>query len=94
MQNGRLGRPITDPGVPGKVSPRADRREDDSPELDAHHLREDELAQRWHVSRRTLQRWRSSGRAPSHLVLGQRILYRRQDVETFEARHLEVGEVD
>ena len=55
------------------------------------HLREDELALRWRISPRTLQRWRSEGRAPPHLQFGQRILYRREDVEDFEARHRRSG---
>jgi hypothetical protein len=53
-----------------------------------HHLREEELALRWRIAGRTLQRWRRQGRAPAHLQLGQRILYRLCDVEAFEACHL------
>ena len=35
-----------------------------------------------------MQRWRRQGRAPTHLQLGQRILYRLCDVEAFEAGRL------
>lgn len=52
------------------------------------HLREDELAERWRRSPRTLQRWRQQGRGPAYLSINDRILYRRCDVEAFEARHL------
>lgn len=56
------------------------------------HVREDELAQRWRISLRTLQRWRRRGRAPAHLSIGRRVLYRCADIEAFERRHLLDGE--
>ena len=49
------------------------------------YLRESELAWRWRMSERTLQRWRQAGKAPSHLQLDRRILYRLADVEAYEA---------
>lgn len=52
------------------------------------HLREDDLASRWRISRRTIQRWRAEGRAPAHLQIGGRILYRFEDIQDFEALHL------
>lgn len=58
------------------------------------HFREEELAQRWRISPRTLQRWRRLGRAPAHLLLGQRVLYRCEDVEAFERRHRHAGTVE
>lgn len=65
---------------------------DDTDFDERRHLREDELALRWRISPRTLQRWRWKGRAPAHLQLGQRILYRHADVEAYERRHLQMGE--
>lgn len=56
------------------------------------HVREDELALRWRISLRTLQRWRRQGRAPAHLLIGHRVLYRWADVDAFERRHLQGGE--
>jgi len=56
------------------------------------HLHEDELALRWRVSTRTLQRWRHAGLGPAYLRLGRRIIYRRVDVAAFEARRLVTGE--
>jgi hypothetical protein len=38
-------------------------------------LTEKELAARWRLSTRTLQRWRRDGRGPDHAVIGERILY-------------------
>lgn len=48
-------------------------------------LRERELADRWHKSLRTLQRWRAAGHAPPHIRIGSSILYRFPDVLAFEA---------
>ena len=58
------------------------------------HLTEDELAERWQVSLRTLQRWRRLGRAPAHLALGRSALYRLTDVEDFEAMLCRSGRID
>lgn len=48
-------------------------------------LLEAELATRWRLSERTLQRWRGSGRGPAFLRIGKRIVYKVDDVEAFEA---------
>jgi predicted site-specific integrase-resolvase len=53
--------------------------------LPAVYLHQEELARRWKVSPRTLERWRYEGRLPRwHRVHG-RVLYRLSDVEQFEA---------
>ena len=66
--------------------------DENEPNLDEKcHLLEDELARRWRVSARTLQRWRRAGRGPAHLKFGNRIRYPRGEVEQFEARHLRKG---
>ena len=49
------------------------------------HLNQRELAQRWGISPRTLERWRSIGFGPAFLKLGGRVAYRLVDVEAFEA---------
>ena len=36
-------------------------------------LNENELAQRWGLSPKTLQRWRSEGRGPRYLKLSKRV---------------------
>ena len=56
------------------------------------HLLEHELAQRWRLSVRTLQRWRGAGSGPSFLHLGRRVAYRLSDVERFETAHLSAGD--
>jgi hypothetical protein len=53
-------------------------------------LTEAELADRRH-SRRSLQRWRGAGSGPPFLRLGRRIVYRRSDVEEFEAAQVDAG---
>jgi predicted site-specific integrase-resolvase len=49
------------------------------------HLNQIELAQRWRISPRTLERWRWLGQGPQYLKIGGRVVYRLEDVETFEA---------
>ena len=45
-----------------------------------------ELAGRWKVSGRTLERWRAQGRGPAWTTLGGSIRYRLADVLAYEAR--------
>lgn len=54
--------------------------------MDARFLTQTELAERWSMSPRTLERWRWVGCGPPHLKLGGRVRYRLTDIETFEAR--------
>lgn len=44
-----------------------------------------QLARRWKLSHRTLERWRWIGEGPSYTKLGKRVVYRITDVEKFEA---------
>lgn len=53
------------------------------------HLHQRELAKRWGISPRTLERWRSIGFGPAFLKLGGRVAYRLADVEAFEAAQLQ-----
>lgn len=52
------------------------------------HLRQKDLAERWHVSPRTLERWRWLGGGPRFLKIGGRVIYRLEDVEAFERAQL------
>ena len=52
------------------------------------HLNQIDLADRWNISHRTLERWRWTGEGPHFIELGGRVLYRLQDVEAFEAEQL------
>ena len=47
-------------------------------------LNENELAQRWGVSPKTLQRWRTEGRGPRYLKLSRRVSYPLDTVIEFE----------
>ena len=47
-------------------------------------LNENELAQRWGVSPKTLQRWRSEGRGPRYLKLSKRVSYPLEAIFDFE----------
>ncbi|MDA0782802.1 MAG: helix-turn-helix domain-containing protein [Proteobacteria bacterium] len=51
------------------------------------HITEKELAKRWGLSHRTLQRWRACGEKLSHIRIGGRIRYTLEAIEQFEAKH-------
>jgi hypothetical protein len=53
--------------------------------LVAARLTEQELAQRWNMSPRSLQQWRLRGQGPKYLKLGSAIRYPLDWVEAFEA---------
>lgn len=47
-----------------------------------------DLAARWRISPRTLERWRWTGEGPSVMKLGGRVIYRLEDVLAFENQEL------
>lgn len=51
------------------------------------HLTQAELAERWRISPRTLEKWRCLGIGVSHLKIGGRVFYRVADVRAYEAAH-------
>lgn len=55
------------------------------------HLNQRELAARWGVSVRTLERWRWLNEGPGFLKLGARVAYRLEDIEAYEAARLRQG---
>jgi hypothetical protein len=48
------------------------------------YLNEKQLARRWSMSHRTLQRWRRMGIGPDYLKLNRSVLYVLSDVENWE----------
>jgi hypothetical protein len=52
------------------------------------HLNQRELAERWNISARSLERWRWIGAGPRFLKLGGRVVYRLEDIEAYEAEQL------
>ena len=44
-----------------------------------------DLAARWLVSPRTLERWRWLGTGPRYHKIGGRVVYKLEDIEAFEA---------
>jgi predicted site-specific integrase-resolvase len=48
------------------------------------HLNQADLAARLNISPRTLERWRWTKKGPAFLKIGGRVVYRLEDVETFE----------
>ena len=56
------------------------------------HLNQTQLAARWNISPRTLERWRWIGEGPRYLKLGGRVAYRLSDIEAYEAGQLRLAE--
>ncbi len=56
------------------------------------HLNQIQLAERWNISPRTLERWRWIGEGPRYLKIGGRVVYRLTDIETYEAAQLRLAE--
>lgn len=52
------------------------------------HLHQADLARRWNVSPRTLERWRWLGQGPRFLKIGGRVAYRIADIEAYEAAQI------
>ena len=52
------------------------------------HLSQTELANRWRMSPRTLERWRFTGEGPRFMKIGGRVVYRLEDIVAFEALQL------
>lgn len=48
------------------------------------HLSQIELAARWNISPRTLERWRWTGEGSTFIKLGGRVVYRLEDIEAHE----------
>ncbi|MEI8396368.1 MAG: helix-turn-helix domain-containing protein [Rhodospirillaceae bacterium] len=48
------------------------------------HLKQAQLAERWNISPRTLERWRWLGQGPRFLKIGGRVVYRLEDIVAFE----------
>lgn len=47
-------------------------------------LTQNQLDQRWALSERTLERWRTIGEGPVYVKLGSAVRYRLTDIESFE----------
>lgn len=51
---------------------------------DAPYLTPQQLAKRWQLSHKTLEKWRYQGVGPQYTKVGKRLLYSLQDVVAFE----------
>ncbi len=62
-----------------------------APDLPSSHplefLTQAELAARWRLSGRTLERWRTEAYGPPWIVLGGSVRYPVRDILAYEARH-------
>lgn len=58
------------------------------------HLTPRQLATRWHVSEKTLERWRHQGIGPDFLKIVGRVLYPLANIEAIEATGITMGKPD
>lgn len=72
-----FGRPLDLPGRPA---------------TDLRHLNQEQLARRWGISPRTLERWRWLHQGPRYLKIGGRVVYRLEDIEAFEGMQMHGAE--
>ena len=47
-------------------------------------MTQEQLAERWQISPRTLEQWRWLGKGPKFLKIGARVLYREIDILSYE----------
>ncbi|MGB4191890.1 MAG: helix-turn-helix domain-containing protein [Rickettsiales bacterium] len=52
------------------------------------HISEKDLAARWSLSFRTIQRWRLDGGSLPHFIIGKSVRYPLEAVEAFEAGNI------
>ena len=53
-------------------------------------LTQGELANRWHLRPRTLEKWRRLRQGPPYVKVAGRVVYRIEDVEAYEATNRRV----
>lgn len=58
------------------------------PTFNCNHINQKQLAERWRISQRTLERWRAIGWGPLFLKIGNRVVYRVEDILVYEEQHL------
>jgi hypothetical protein len=68
-----------------KPTPRHTAEPAPSTSLALRHMTQLDLARRWRISPRTLERWRWLRQGPPYLKIGAIVTYRVEDIEAFEA---------
>ena len=59
--------------------------------MDTKHLNQIDVARRWRISHRTLERWRWLKQGPAYIKVGGHVLYRLEDIEAYEAEQRRTG---
>jgi len=57
------------------------------PKFTCNHINQKQLAERWDLYKRTLERWRVIGWGPLFLKIGGRVVYRVEDILAYEEQH-------
>lgn len=64
------------------------------PPIVVRHLNQEDLAERWNISTRTLERWRWIGEGVRFVKIGGRVRYRLDDIEAYEEQQLRTSTSD
>ena len=78
-QNALVPRQAVASGIPGRSS---------GFDRPVRHLNQVDLARRWNLSPRTLERWRWLKQGPGYLKIGGRVVYRIDEIERYETSRL------
>ena len=57
-------------------------------------LKQKDVARRWGISHRTLERWRVIGHGPKFIKIGAHVAYRLRDVEDYEVKRVRTSTRD
>lgn len=57
-------------------------------------MSETEVAKRWKISPKTLQRWRTDRYGPTYVKLGKNVRYRSEDIEAYEISQRAVTRIE
>lgn len=85
MKNPRMHPQMTPDGDKEQMSPRDDYQNSKPVEV-AIYITQDQLAKRWQISPRTLERQRWIGEGPRYVKVGGLVRYRSTDVTEYERR--------
>ncbi|MDD3182646.1 MAG: helix-turn-helix domain-containing protein [Alphaproteobacteria bacterium] len=59
--------------------------------MEERHINVFQLAKRWGMSPKTLDRWRWQGIGPKFLKIGSKVVYRLSDIEEYEVNNLKTA---
>ena len=84
---------LRSPPTHGRILPRVNAIWWETAIVTTQHLDQTDLARRWKLSPRTLERWRWLGQGPRYLKIGGRVVYRLDEIEAVESASLHANTI-